>query len=222
MGENYIWIHSNIFPGKGFWFYENLTGNIRDLTRFGKPDILGNKLVQRKKNRQITRFYRIHQLHLITGTVALVEHHRTNQDLPLQVWVPYLQSSPKIRELPPHCGSVWEASSTVAKELLTFWAGFTRLLLLSQWLKSILKKHIDFYFLEFSLNEIRIHSYFAIISYMHEKINFEEAKWFSFPWIFLINRSISINQFWTNWKPDSENLSNLEEKLTKELFMYLS
>ena len=137
MGENYIWIHSNIFPGKGFWFYENLTGNIRDLTRFGKPDIFGNKPVQRKKNRQIiriyrihqlhlipgkgfwfyenltgnirdlTRFgkpdifgnkpvqrkknrqiiriYRIHQLHLIPGTVAPVEHHRTNQDLPLQM-----------------------------------------------------------------------------------------------------------------------------------------
>ena len=120
------------------------------------------------------------------------------------------------------CQVIPFASSTVVKELLAFWAGFTRLLLLSQWLKSILKKHIDFYFLEFSLNEIRIHSYFAIISYMHEKINFEEAKWFSFPCIFLINRSISINQFWTNWKPDSENLSNLEEKLTKELFMYLS
>ena len=67
MGENYIWIHSNIFPGKGFWFYENLTGNIRDLTRFGKPDIFGNKPVQRKKNRQIIRICRIHQLHLIPG-----------------------------------------------------------------------------------------------------------------------------------------------------------
>ena len=85
MGENCIWIHSNIFPGKGFWFYENLTGNIRDLTRFGKPDIFGNKPVQRKKNRQIIRIYRIHQLHLIPGTVAPFEHHRTNQDLPLQI-----------------------------------------------------------------------------------------------------------------------------------------
>ena len=74
----------HLITGKGFWFYENLTGNIRDLTRFGKPDIFGNKPVQRKKNRQIIRFYRIHQLHLITGTVAPVEHHRTNQDLPLQ------------------------------------------------------------------------------------------------------------------------------------------
>jgi hypothetical protein len=48
MGEKFIWIFSIIFPGKGFWFYENLTGNIRDLTRFGKPDIWGNKPVQQK------------------------------------------------------------------------------------------------------------------------------------------------------------------------------
>ena len=115
------------------------------------------------------------------------------------------------------CQVIPFASSTVAKELLAFWAGFTRLLLLSQWLKLILKKHIDFYFLEFSLNEIWIHlSYFAIILYMHEKINFVEAQWFAFPWIFLINRSISI---------PFRNTSNLlakEQKSTKKLFMYLS
>ena len=85
MGENYIWIYSVIFPGKGFWFYENLTGNIRALTRFGKPDIFGNEPVQQKKNRQIITIRRIHQLHLIAGTVALVEHHPTNQDPPLQM-----------------------------------------------------------------------------------------------------------------------------------------
>ena len=60
------------FQVKDFWFYENLTGNIRDLTRFGKPDIFGNKPVQRKKNRQIARYYRIHQLHLIAGKGFLV------------------------------------------------------------------------------------------------------------------------------------------------------
>ena len=38
----------HLIPGKGFWFYENLTGNIRDLTRFGKPDIFGNKPAQRE------------------------------------------------------------------------------------------------------------------------------------------------------------------------------
>ena len=42
-------------------------GNLHNLTRFGKPDIFGNKLVQRKKNRQIIRICRIHQLHLIPG-----------------------------------------------------------------------------------------------------------------------------------------------------------
>ena len=36
----------HLIPGKGFWFYGNLSGNIRDLTRFGKPDIFGNKPVQ--------------------------------------------------------------------------------------------------------------------------------------------------------------------------------
>ena len=38
-----------LISGKGFWFYGNLTGNIRYLTRFGKPDIFGNKLVRRRK-----------------------------------------------------------------------------------------------------------------------------------------------------------------------------
>ena len=72
-GENCILTHLNIFPGKGFWFYGNLTGNICDLTRFGKPDIFGNKPVQRKeKDRQNIAICRIHQLHLISGTVALL------------------------------------------------------------------------------------------------------------------------------------------------------
>ena len=39
----------HLIAGKGFWFYENLTGNIRDLTGFGKPDICGNKPVQQKE-----------------------------------------------------------------------------------------------------------------------------------------------------------------------------
>ena len=73
-GEFCIWIHSNIFPGKGFWFYGNLTGNIRYLTRFSKPDIFGNKPVQRrKKGSAIIRTCRFHQSHLISGTVALVD-----------------------------------------------------------------------------------------------------------------------------------------------------
>ena len=38
-----------------FWFYGNLTGNIRYLTRFGKPDIFGNKPVQQtKKDRKLS------------------------------------------------------------------------------------------------------------------------------------------------------------------------
>ena len=38
-----------------FWFYGNLTGNICYLTRFGKPDIFGNKPVQqRKKDRKLS------------------------------------------------------------------------------------------------------------------------------------------------------------------------
>ena len=117
------------------------------------------------------------------------------------------------------CQVIPFASSTVAKELLAFWAGFTRLLLLSQWLKLIWRSILTFIFLEFSLDKIWIHSsYFAIISYMHEKINFEEVYWFSFPWIFLINRTISINSFWPIRKIDLENIFNLlakEEKLTK-------
>ena len=53
-GRFSIWIHSNIFPGKRFWFYGNLTRNIRDLTGFGGPDIFGNEPArQRKKNRQM-------------------------------------------------------------------------------------------------------------------------------------------------------------------------
>ena len=48
-GEICIWIHSNIFPGKGFWFYGNLTGNIRDLTRFGKTRHLGTNRFNEKK-----------------------------------------------------------------------------------------------------------------------------------------------------------------------------
>jgi hypothetical protein len=39
----------HLITGKGFWFYENLTGNIRDLTGFGKPDICGNEPVQQKE-----------------------------------------------------------------------------------------------------------------------------------------------------------------------------
>ena len=72
MGEKYIWIYSIIFPGKGFWFYKNLTGDIRDLTGFGKPDVFGNKPARRKRNRQITRLHRIHHSHLIAGKGFLV------------------------------------------------------------------------------------------------------------------------------------------------------
>ena len=43
------------FQVTDFWFYGNLTGNIRYLTRFGKPDIFGNKPVQqRKKDRKLS------------------------------------------------------------------------------------------------------------------------------------------------------------------------
>ena len=64
----------HLISGKGFWFYGNLTGNIRDLTRFGKPDIFGNKLVQRrKKDRKLPEPVKLHQSHLISGTVALAD-----------------------------------------------------------------------------------------------------------------------------------------------------
>ena len=43
------------------------------------------------------------------------------------------------------CQVIPFASSTVAKELLAFWAGFTRLLLLDNGFTSMLKKHNDFF-----------------------------------------------------------------------------
>ena len=54
------------------------------------------------------------------------------------------------------CQVIPFASSTVAKELLAFWAGFTRLLLLDNGLNSILKKHNDIHSLGFSQSGSRI------------------------------------------------------------------
>ena len=69
-----IWIHSIYFQVKDFWFYGNLTGNIRDLTGFIGPDIFGNEPArQRKKEPANARTCRIHQSHLISGTFALVD-----------------------------------------------------------------------------------------------------------------------------------------------------
>ena len=62
-----IWIHSNIFPGKRFWFYGNLTGYIRDLTGFIGPDTFGNEPAwQKKKEPANARTCRIHRSHLIS------------------------------------------------------------------------------------------------------------------------------------------------------------
>ena len=39
----------HLIPGKGFWFYGNLTGNIRDLTGLADPTFLGTHRPGREK-----------------------------------------------------------------------------------------------------------------------------------------------------------------------------
>ena len=68
--ELFIWTHSIYFQVKILILLKSDGKS----SQFGKPDIFGNKLVQRrKKDRKLAEPVKLHQPHLISGTAALAD-----------------------------------------------------------------------------------------------------------------------------------------------------